>query len=141
MTAQATGTLTVTNARESVALALAPVADDDPAVLTSLVDSLDPPALMVGWDDPWLQPLPPTMGGQLWNARLVVWAVAARLEPGEGVADLERLVSYAIARLQADSYPWGLPTVTAPRVFTIGAIDYLAARISFGPPVTTNPED
>jgi hypothetical protein len=137
VTAQATGTLTITNARTSVAEALAPVTDGDPAVLTSLVDSLDPPALMVGWDDPWLEPA----GTCRFTGRLVVWCVAARLEPGEGVADLERLVSYAIGRLQADSYSWGLPSVTAPRVFTIGAIDYLAARISFGPPVTTNPED
>ena len=43
-------------ARDKLGAVLAPVADDDPDVLTSLVDAIEPPALMLGWGDPWLEP-------------------------------------------------------------------------------------
>ncbi len=44
------------DARSKLAAALAPVEDGDPAILVDLVDSLEPPALMLGWGAPWLQP-------------------------------------------------------------------------------------
>jgi hypothetical protein len=134
MATPATGVLTITNAREAAAAALAPIASDDPDVLTSLVDAVSPPVLMVGWDDPWLEP----RGTCRFSGRLAVWCIAGRLEPGSGVATLEDLTSYAISRLQADGYSWGLPTVTAPRIFPVGGIDYLAARVTYGIPVAIN---
>ena len=129
----ATGTLTITGAREAAAAALAPVLDTDPAVLINLVDSLDPPAIMLGWAEPWLEP----SGTCRYVARLQVLCVAARLEPGEGVADLEELVAYAIGRLRADPYSWGLPDVSAPAPWAIGNLDYLAAALVYGVHVTT----
>jgi hypothetical protein len=69
-----------------------------------------------------------------------VLCVADRIEPAPGVADLEQLVSYAIARLHADPYSWGVPTVTAPRRWTIARVDYLAALVTYRVPVTLNEE-
>ena len=137
MSTPATGTLTITNAREAAAQALAPVDPADPlVVLDNVVDTLDPPAIMLVWDDPWLEP----QGTCRWWARLGVLCVASRIEPAPGVADLEQLVSYAIARLQADGYGWGVPTATAPRRWTIARVDYLAALVTYRLPVTLNEE-
>ena len=66
--------------------------------------------------------------------------VADRIEPAPGVENLETLVSYAIARLAANGYGWGNPTVTAPRRWTIARIDYLAALVTYRLPVTLNEE-
>ena len=129
----ATGTLTITGAREAAAAALAPVTDTDPDVLTNLVDTLDPPAIMVGWAEPWLEP----SGTCRYVARLQLLCVAARLEPGPGIADLETLVAYVIARMAADPYSWGLPDVSAPAPWSIGNLDYLAAALVYGVHVTT----
>lgn len=114
------------DARVKLAAALAPVADSDPNVLVDLVDSLEPPALMLGWGEPWLQP--ETACLQL--GRLVVTCVAGRLDPGAGVAALEELIAYTLGRLEAAAEPWPLDSVGGPRVFTIGGINYLAARIT-----------
>lgn len=138
MSTPATGTLTITNAREMAAQALQPTDPSDPlVVLDNVVDTLDPPALMLVWDDPWLEP----QGTCRWWARLGVLCVADRIEPAPGVADLEQLVSYAVRRLAADGYGWGNPNVTAPRRWTIARVDYLAALVTYRLPVTLNEED
>jgi len=133
-----TGTLSIANARLLAADALAPIADDDPEVLTNLVDAVAPPVLMVGWGDPWIEASPATMGATLYRARLVVWCIAGRLEPGPGVEMLERLVGYTFDRLNASPYPWGLPTASAPRVFPVGGLDYLGSQVAYLVPVTTS---
>lgn len=122
------------DARAKLAAVLAPVADTDPAVLADLVDSIDPPALMLGWGEPWLDP----MGACRENGRLVVTAVAGRLVPGAGVAVLEELVAFALGRLRSDPAggAWPLEQVSGPRVFTIGGVNYLAARIAIRHVVT-----
>lgn len=126
--------LDLLDARVKLAAALAPIADGDPDVLVDLVDSLEPPALMLGWGDPWLDPDTQCFDDGL----LLVTAVAARLVPGEGVAMLEQLVAYTRRRLLADPIGWPRARWSAPRVFTIGNVNYLASRGSLAVKVTIN---
>jgi hypothetical protein len=113
-------------ARDKVAAMLAPVDDDDPTVLVSLVDSVEPPALMLGWGEPWLTPTTKCFQ----EGRLTVTCIAGRLVPGEGVAKLEQLVAYVLERV---SLP--LVDVGGPRVFVIGNVNYLAARVTVKVPI------
>ena len=124
------------DARAKLAAALAPQVDGDPTVLVDLVDGLEPPALMLGWGEPWLAAARTPC---LYGGRLVVTAVAGRLVPGAGVAMLEQLVTTTLDRLQADAAggAWPLESVSGPRVFTIGGINYLAARITLSVIVST----
>lgn len=118
--------MNLVEARDKLAAVLVPVTDTDPTVLASLVDSIEPPALMIGWGDPWLEP-----DTACWaKGRLVVTAVASRLVPGEGIATLEDLVAHTLGRLRADSGAWPLVNVSGPRVFTMAKTTYLAARIT-----------
>jgi hypothetical protein len=124
--------MNLAEARTKLAAVLAPVADTDPDVLVSLVDTLEPPALMIGWGDPWLEP-----GTSCFHTgRMVVTAVAGRLVPGEGVARLEDLVAYTLDRLKADTGAWPLISVSGPRVFTMAKTNYLAARVTVRVTVT-----
>lgn len=120
------------DARSKLAAVLAPVDDADPDVLVDLVDSIEPPALMLGWGEPWLTP----ETACLRTGRLVITCVASRLVPGAGVEQLESLVDYTLGRLAADGGAWPLDTVSGPRVFTIGNVNYLAARITLRCPIT-----
>ena len=134
-----TALIGVTDLRDLAAEALAPVDDTDPTVLVDVVDSLTPPALMLIWGDPWLSPgtgQRPAMGPCLWTARLQVLAVAGRLEPGPGIRTLEQLVGYIVDRLKADAYTWPLEAVTGPRVFDLGGLPYLGARVTYLVPIT-----
>lgn len=124
--------MNMAEARDKLAAVLAPVADADPDVLASLVDSVEPPALMIGWGDPWLEPDTSCLS----KGRLVVTAVASRLVPGEGVATLEDLVAYTLGRLRADTGAWPLVSVSGPRVFTMAKTTYLAARITVAVRIT-----
>lgn len=119
--------------RAKLAAVLAPVVDDDPTVLVDLVDALDPPALMIGWAEPWLTP----DTGCWYTGRLVITAVAGRLVPGAGVETLEQLVTSTLARLEASGEPWPLDNVGGPRVFSVANINYLAARLTFRVRLTT----
>ncbi len=125
--------MNLADARAKLAAALAPIADGDPAVLASLVDTIEPPALMLGWGDPWLQPDTPC----LTKGRLVVTCVASRLVPGEGIAKLEELVIYVLNRLKADGSAWPLDSVSGPRVFVMAKTNYLAVRVTVRVPITS----
>ena len=125
----------ILDARSKLAAALAPIEDGDPEVLVDLVDSIEPPALMIGWGEPWLTP----DTACLRTGRLVTTAVASRLVPGAGVETLEHLVDYTLRRLAEDGGPWPLDSVGGPRVFTIGNVNYLAARITLRVPITGGP--
>ena len=106
---------------------MAPVADSDPNVLTSLVDAIEPPVLMLSWNEPWLEPEGPCF----LTGHLVVTAVAARLEVSVAQTRLEELVEYVRGRLRADaSDDWTLDSVSGPRVFLIAKTNYLAAQIA-----------
>jgi len=126
-----TGVLDLAALRERAAWLLRPLDDDDPAV-TFTADAVTPPTLMVGWDEPWLQP----DGMCRFTARLLIIAVAGRLVPETDIATLEQLVGYTANRLQADrDYQWGLPTVGAPRILLIAKLNYLGARVVYQPRV------
>lgn len=125
--------MNLAEARTKLAAVLAPVADADPDVLVSLVDTIEPPALMIGWGEPWLEP----DTGCLCKGRLVVTAVASRLSPGEGVAKLEDLVAYVLGRLKADTGAWPLTSVSGPRVFTMAKTNYLAVRVTVRVTITS----
>jgi hypothetical protein len=114
--------------REKLAAVLAPVEHSDPSVLVSLVDAIEPPALMLGWDEPWATP-DTTAGQVVFVGHLAVMAVASRLMPGEGIGHLEELVAFVLARLATDPASWQWAQVSGPRVFTIAKTNYLAARI------------
>lgn len=120
------------DARDKLAAALAPIAEDDPTVLVNLVDSIEPPALMLGWGEPWLEPQ--TVCNYL--GRLVVTCVAARLTPGAGVETLEELVEYTLTRLRNSGGAWPLENTSGPRLFNVGKFNYLAARITLRVPIT-----
>ena len=139
MSSTANGTLTISEARLVAAAALSPQSDDDPSLLAEWQDSVEPPAIMLFWDDPWLEPR-----GQIacwWMANLTILCVAGRLEPGAGMEVLEALVGYTANRLDGAPYSFGPITATAPRSFAIGGIDYLAASLSLQVPVTTQEGD
>ena len=132
------GAFRLTEVRERAAAALAPSSDTDPEVHTDVVDAVTPPALMLLWADPWLNRNvvgARTMSGY-WDAWLEVLCIASRVEPGPGMTKLEELVSFVIARLQADTYTWPPETFYSPRRFDIGGITYLGARMIFKVPVT-----
>jgi len=129
------GALTLADVRAACAAALAPVAESDPAVLPDLVDAVEPPALMLEWNDPWIAVRSIAGGLGLYDAQLNVLCLAGRVEPGPGVAMLEQLVAYTFARLQADPHPWPLTMSQAPRVFDIGGIPLLGARLGFRVPI------
>jgi hypothetical protein len=121
----------LSDARSKLAAVLAPLLDDDPNVLVSLVDSLTPPALMLGWGDPWLDQSE-VVGGCRLTGHLVVTAVAGRLSPGDGIATLEGLIEYVRDRLRTDPVPWQLESISGPRVFVMAKTNYLACRIGVG---------
>jgi hypothetical protein len=128
--------------RARAAVALAPAAETDPDVHAVVVDAVHPPALILTWDDPWLTLQ--TVGGRtlgmasarLWEARFMVLAIGPRVEPGVGYEQLEALIPYVIDRFAADAYAWPSATLQAPRVFNIGNVPYLGARLTFQVPVT-----
>jgi hypothetical protein len=119
--------MNVLDARAKLGAILAPAAATDPVVLTNLVDTITPPALMLGWGDPWLEF---DTACFMWG-RLIITAVGSRLVPGEGVAALESLVDYTLGRLDTDpDNQWPLLSVSGPRVFVMSKTNYLAARIT-----------
>jgi hypothetical protein len=129
--------LALTQVRAAAATALAPADATDPAVHVEVVDSVTPPCLLLVWDDPWLVPQTVASRNGFYNAQFVVLCVAARLEPGPGVEKLEELIDYAITRLHADvANTWPQASSQAPRVFEIGGVPYLGARVVYQVPVS-----
>jgi len=136
--AATTGLLHLTAVRDAAAAALAPVADTDPMVFVDAVDSLTPPALLLDWADPWLEPAHSigAIRACQWTARLQIICIAGRLEPGAGVDLLEQLVSLTVARLEADPYTWTLDSVSAPLQRDLAGISYLAANVVYAVPTS-----
>jgi hypothetical protein len=127
--------LTLSEVRPALATALAPALPDDPPVLIDYPDMVTPPALVVVWDDPWLEQ-PQTMGPCNTIANLVVLCVGSRIEAGPGIDQIEQLVTHVIDRLQADSNTWPLGTAQAPREWIISNVHYLGARLAYRVPVS-----
>jgi hypothetical protein len=107
-------------------------------VLADIVDSLDPPALMLEWNDPWLTMRTVAGGLGLYEALLNVVCFAGRIEPGPGIEVLEGLIDYTLGRLQADANSWPLSSSQAPRRFDIAGVPLLGARLGFRVPIEMN---
>lgn len=129
------GALQLAEVRDAAAAALAPVADTDPDVFAEWVDAVSPPALLLGWSDPWIQQRSVAGGLGLFEAALNVQAVASRVDPGAGFVELESLVAYVVARFAADGASWSLQASTAPRAWESGGIPLLGADLVFRVPV------
>src|SRR5262245_25030216 len=97
---------------------LAPSLDTDPALHIDYPDQLSPTALVIVWDDPWLEQ-PRTMGPYITLANLVVLCVGSRIEAGPGIDQVEACVLYTIGRLEQDTYPWPVATAQSPREWII----------------------
>jgi hypothetical protein len=129
-------TLALPDVRERAAQALAPMEAGDPPVVSAYVDAIEPPLLVLEWQDPWLVPQTMGMSGGWWDAQLAVVCFAGRLEPGAGIDVLEQLVAHVVQRLDADPYGWPAATSQAPRALVVGGVPYLAARVVYHVPVS-----
>jgi hypothetical protein len=129
------GALQLAQVRDAAAAALAPVADGDPDVFAEWVDAVAPPALLLGWSDPWISARTVAGGMGLFEAALNVQAVASRVDPGAGFVELETLVAYVVARFAADGNTWSLQASTSPRSWEAGGIPLLGADLVFRVPV------
>jgi hypothetical protein len=127
--------LPLTEVRARAAAALAPATEGDFPVLLDVADAVDPPVILLIWDDPWLTV--DGFGPCIFSARFSVLCIAARLEPGPGVETLERMVTYAIERLRADAYSWPQATSSSPRELTFANVKYLGAFLTYQVRVTT----
>jgi hypothetical protein len=125
----------VLDVRAKLAALLVPVAPDDPDVHLVLVDAVVPPCILVTWADPWLE----YDTACFYTARPMLLLIAGRIEPGAGVATLETMLCDALGRLGTDSASWPVRLVTSPRVFEIGGVSYLGARIELAVRVTVAP--
>lgn len=126
--------------RATAADVLWPAAPGDPYVFADVVDSLEPPALVVDQGDPWLTPgqqQVQTFGPCLYTARVQIVCIAGRLEPGAGVDVLETLETYVLQRMRADTYDWPLEQVSGRGQYDLAGVTYLAATITYLVPTTT----
>lgn len=125
------GLLTLADVRPVVRAILAPALDGEPAVL-DVTEAVDPPCVVVGWGEPWLEPFgqSPTL-----HARLQLTCVGGRMDPGPGVEAVEAVVDYVIRRLAQDSWPWLPLGSSAPRAMTVAGVNYLAAEVHYRIPV------
>lgn len=117
--------MNLVDARSKLAAVLAPVEDNDPNVSASFLDSVDPPALIIGWDDPMLTPNTSCID----TGTLVVLAIASRINVADGQDQLDELVAYTLKRLRADGQ-WRYAQATAHRAFEIAKTMYLGSRIT-----------
>lgn len=95
------------------------------------MDSVEPPCIVLSWDDPWLTFQTPCW----WYAQLAVSLFAPRTEPESGVATLEDLAGYAMTRIGADPYSFVPESSLAPRFVEYAGLPMLAARLSYRAPV------
>lgn len=135
MSVIASGALTLAEVRAAAAAALAPVLDSDPELLPLWADAITPPALMLGWWDPWIEQRTVAGGLGLFEAQLNVQCVASRVEPAAGFEELESLVGYVVSRLAADPHSWSLTTATTPRQWDSGGIPLLGSDLAFRVPI------
>lgn len=142
ISATATQSLALTAVRGALAEALAPRDDSDPDVVADIPDAVSPPLLLLEWANPWLTPRTVGMqsSGGWWDAHVNVLCLSGRLEPGPGIAELERLLSYAVVRLDGDGRSWPVESSTAPRDLLFAGVHYLGARLNLRLPVVIESE-
>jgi len=116
--------------RTRVVLALAPTNGDTWNVQEVPEDSVTPPAYVLVWGDPWIEPATHCTV----TARLEIVAVAHRVGDEPGVIPVEDLVEHAIGVLRAAK----LPAVRTgrPGPYQVGAVSYYAARLTLTQPVS-----
>lgn len=110
--------------REEYATIVAATVADNVTVISSLPDSITPPAVLVAWSDPWLTP------GTFcqFTAQLELLVVAQRIEPGGQYGVIEEIIDeLAPALKQAGAT---IRDVTSPYPLQLGGVDYLAASIN-----------
>jgi hypothetical protein len=118
--------VTLGELRAAVAAALTPL-NADWTVFDAPVDSLEPPAFVLVWADPWLVP-------ETWcqsAAQLDVVCVPARMEPEANYPTLEAMVAQANTALK--TFP--VVQTGTPGPFEVAGVTYLAARILIRQPV------
>ncbi len=93
-------------------------------VLPDVPDAVSPPAYLIVWGNPWLEPA--TYCAHV--ARVDVICVAGRMDPAPGIDMIEQMISTAIIRLREARFPEVI--VQPPARFDIGGVAYLAARLS-----------
>lgn len=81
------------------------------------------------------------MGPCIYEARLVIWAIAHRFEPGSGIDKTDELEAYVTERMAANAYAWRLQEISDPRVLDWGdnkrgKIEYLFSSLTYLVPVT-----
>ena len=127
--ADAPGLVPLVDARAKAEALLSAAFDALPelgATVAGPLDALDPPAVRVGWAEPWLEPY-----GQagLFFARLEVFCIGDRIDPTPGFETVEGLVRVVCRTFSKDSYPWPVVFVGAPRAYEVGGKSYLAAQV------------
>ena len=110
--------------RPKLAAVLAPVADDDPPVLLG-ADAVDPPCLIVGWDEPAIDVTGVCNG----IAQPVVTVVVGRVSLTDDLAAWDQLVQNVLRRLRDGGTEFGIRQTGAPRLFEIGGVPLIAGRI------------
>lgn len=116
--------MNLTDVRTEYASMARAVTDDNVSVVDSLPDSIAPPAVLVGWGDPWLTQ--DTLCG--WVANVEIMIVAQRIEPGGQYSVIENMVSQLVTEYR--SHKVSIRDVTAPYPLTLGGLDYLSASIN-----------
>lgn len=97
---------------------------DNVTVVDTLPDSIAPPAVLVGWGDPWL--VQDTLCG--WVANIEIMVVAQRIEPGGQYATIENLVDLLVTEYR--SHKVSIRDISSPFPLSLGGLDYLSATIN-----------
>lgn len=114
----------LTAIRAAAAKDVAGAVGPDVAVIDHLPDSVNPPAVLVAWGDPLLEPN--TFGD--YTARIELVVIAGRLEPGGQYGTLEELTAQVAGAL-VEHEGFTMPTVTTPRAVRFGKVTYLATYL------------
>jgi len=123
------GLVALVDARAKATAVLSAAFDAKPelgATVVGPLDAIDPPAVRVGWAEPWLEPFG---RGPLVYARLEAFCIGDRIEAEEGYATVEGLVAVVLQTFASDAYPWPIAFVGAPRSYDVGGKSYIAAQI------------
>lgn len=116
--------MNLTAVREEYATIARNVVASNVSVVDSLPDSVAPPAVLIGWGDPWL--VQDTLCG--WVANLEILVVAIRIEPGGQYATIEGLVDVLATALRTNRKV--IRDITSPYPLSLGGLDYLSASIN-----------
>lgn len=134
----ATATIDLTGLRAAAAAALEPPPEGW-NIHPNLVESVEPPAIVLDWDEPWILPGLQgisAMGPCVYEARMRMLCIAGRTSPAEGIETLEGLVAYVLEQMKADPYPWRLDRVVSPGQFDIAGVTLYGAAVIYAIPTS-----